>query len=73
MVDDKIEFIEYMKQNNIMVSQVHQRNDVHSCFKEFKLSLPNLDYIEKHIICIPVGWWLSNKDREHVVSACNSF
>ena len=73
LVDDKIEFIEYMKQNNIMVSQVHQRNDVHSCFKEFKLSLPNLDYIEKHIICIPVGWWLSNKDREHVVSACNSF
>lgn len=73
LVDDKIEFIEHMKQNNIMVSQVHQRNDVHSCFKEFKLSLPNLDYIEKQIICIPVGWWLSENERDTIVEVCNRF
>jgi hypothetical protein len=62
-----------MKQNNIMVSQVHQRNDIHSCFEEFRCDLPNLDYIENHIICIPVGWWLSESDRNHIVSSCNSF
>ncbi len=73
MVEDKAKFIEHMTQNNIMVSQVHQRNDVHSCFEEFKTVLPNLDYVENHIICIPVGWWLSEADRNHIVYCCNSF
>jgi len=72
-VDDKSRFIEYMKGNNIMASQVHQRNDVHSCFEDFKSSLPNLDYVENHIVCIPVGWWLSDADKQHIVSTCNSF
>jgi dTDP-4-amino-4,6-dideoxygalactose transaminase len=72
-VDDKARFIEYMKENNIMVSQVHQRNDVHSCFSNFKLYLPNLDYVENHIVCIPVGWWLTDEDRQHIVSVCNNF
>jgi dTDP-4-amino-4,6-dideoxygalactose transaminase len=73
LVDDKGKFIEHMKQNNIMVSQVHQRNDIHSCFKEFKTNLLNLDYIENHIVCIPVGWWLSENDRNHIVMSCNAF
>lgn len=73
LVDDKARFIEYMKENNIMASQVHQRNDVHSCFKNFITILPNLNYIENHIICIPVGWWLTEEDRNHIVSTCNSF
>jgi dTDP-4-amino-4,6-dideoxygalactose transaminase len=72
-VEDRNRFIEYMKESNIMVSQVHQRNDIHSCFKDFKTSLPNLDYIENYIICIPVGWWLSNEDRDHIVSKINNF
>ena len=73
LVDDKVRFIEYMKEHNIMVSQVHQRNDIHSCFKKFTITLPNLDYIENHIVCIPVGWWLTEEDRNHIVSTCNSF
>lgn len=73
MVDEKANFIEHMKQNNIMVSQVHQRNDVHSCFKMFRASLPNLDVVENHIVCIPVGWWLSEQDKQHIVDTCNKF
>jgi dTDP-4-amino-4,6-dideoxygalactose transaminase len=73
LVDNKYEFIEYMKENGIMVSQVHQRNDVHSCFKDFRTVLPNLDEIEKKLICIPVGWWITDEDRNHIVSVCNSF
>ena len=72
-VENKAAFIEYMKLNNIMVSQVHQRNDVHTCFHDFKRDLPNLDYVEQHIICIPVGWWLTNEDIVKVVSVVNEF
>lgn len=72
-VDEKQRFIDYMKEQNIMASQVHQRNDVHSCFKEFATPLPNLDQVEKQIVCIPVGWWVTPEQREHIVNACNRF
>ncbi len=63
-VEDKREYIEKMKKRGIMVSQVHQRNDTHSCFREFLLDegLPNLDELEKHLVCIPCGWWLDEKE-----------
>jgi dTDP-4-amino-4,6-dideoxygalactose transaminase len=63
-VENKQEYIEKMKKRGIMVSQVHQRNDTHSCFQEFlpKEPLPNLDELEKHLVCIPCGWWLNQKD-----------
>ena len=72
-VEEKTKFIEYMKENNIMVSQVHQRNDIHTCFKEFIASLPNLDFVEQHIVCIPVGWWLCDNDKQHIVNVVNAF
>jgi dTDP-4-amino-4,6-dideoxygalactose transaminase len=62
LVEDKPKYIRKMKEKGIMVSQVHQRNDIHSCFKDFKTELPNLDYLEKHLVCIPCGWWLDEKD-----------
>lgn len=73
LVEDKARFIEHMKEAGVMVSQVHQRNDVHSCFKNFRTTLPNLDQIEQTLVCIPVGWWLSEEDRVKIVEACNSF
>jgi dTDP-4-amino-4,6-dideoxygalactose transaminase len=72
-VDEKAKFIEHMKEQSVMVSQVHQRNDIHTCFKEFRCSLPNLDSVEQKIVCIPVGWWLTEKERDAIVSAVNSF
>ncbi len=66
-VKNKVDFIEYMKDNNIMVSQVHQRNDIFSCLKESKCELPILDKLETELVCIPVGWWLSKIDLEHIV------
>ena len=42
-VDDRPSFYEYMKECNIMVSQVHERNDKHSCMAEFQTKLPNLE------------------------------
>ena len=73
MIDEKQRFIDYMKEKGIMVSQVHQRNDVHTCFREFRSNLPNLDYVEQHIICIPVGWWLTEENRQQIIDAINMF
>ena len=62
LVENKQEYIEKMKEKGIMVSQVHQRNDIHSCFREFKTELQNLDYLERHLVCIPCGWWLDKEE-----------
>jgi dTDP-4-amino-4,6-dideoxygalactose transaminase len=70
LVENKREYITKMKKKGVMVSQVHQRNDVHDCFKKFKTELPNLDYLEKHLLCIPCGWWLDKKDLMEIYLKC---
>lgn len=72
-VQDKLNFMNYMKTKNIMVSQVHQRNDVNSCVKEFRDDLPSLDKLEKEMVCVPVGWWISEEDREYIVKCIKEF
>tara|TARA_B110000208_G_scaffold17332_1_gene20794 strand:+ start:19942 stop:21327 length:1386 start_codon:yes stop_codon:yes gene_type:complete len=72
-VSAKYKFMEYMKSHNIMVSQVHKRNDGHSCVAEFKSPLPNLDQLEQTLVCIPCGWWLDVEQRNHIVNSIRSF
>ena len=67
LVDDREGFYKYMDECGISVSQVHERNDKHTCVKEFKTELPNLDKTIGKIVNIPVGWWVTNEQREHIV------
>lgn len=73
LVDKKAEFIEYMKENGVFCSQVHQRNDIHTCFSQFKTDLPNLDEFEKKMVCIPVGWWLEECDVKEIIHLIKMF
>jgi len=70
-VERKQDFMDYMKSCGIVVSQVHERNDIHSCLREFKTILPNLDKICPHLISIPVGWWVTPEQREYIVECIN--
>jgi len=65
---DKHNFITYMKENGVMCSQVHNRNDVHSCVKKYKCDLPLLDSLENKIVCIPCGWWVTHEQAEKIVN-----
>jgi dTDP-4-amino-4,6-dideoxygalactose transaminase len=67
LVDDREGFYKWMKKCNITVSQVHERNDKHTCVKDYKSFLPNLDKTVDKVVSIPVGWWVSKKDRQHIV------
>tara|TARA_A100001015_G_scaffold312523_1_gene417840 strand:+ start:271 stop:867 length:597 start_codon:yes stop_codon:yes gene_type:complete len=69
----KQEFMDKMKEQNIMTSQVHNRNDINSCVKEFEEILPNLDILEKELVCIPVGWWLTRVESEYIVNSISRF
>ncbi len=72
-VKNKPEFTKYMKECGITVSQVHGRNDKHSCVSELASSLPQLDKLEPEIVAIPVGWWVTNMNREYIVKCIKKF
>ena len=68
-VDRQIEFIKMMKSNGIDTSRIHERNDIHSCVFKYKVNLPEMDEITKEMVSIPVGWWISKEEREHIVNS----
>ena len=67
LVEDRDNFQRYMSEKGIATSQVHERNDIHSCVREYKSILPNLDSTIKKVSSIPVGWWVSKEEREYIV------
>jgi len=66
-VEDRAGFMESMKAHDIMVSQVHQRNDIHSCMDRYRSLLPGLDALCRKNVCIPVGWWIDEENRKYIV------
>ena len=66
-VKRKNDFIEKMKSYGISTSQVHNRNDLNTCLSEYKCELPNVNELEKELICIPVGWWLTQSDLDYMI------
>ena len=67
LVDNRSEFTHMMGRKGIAVSRVHERNDKHTCFKKFRKELPELENIIDKMICIPVGWWVTEEDRDYIV------
>lgn len=72
-VAEKEKFVEFMTEKKIMASQVHHRNDGHSCVAEFQTTLPKLDKLVKELLCLPVGWWLSDDDKLYIVDSVKEF
>ena len=67
LVENRDGFYKHMKDCGIAVSQVHERNDKHTCVKEFRSSLPALDKTIGKIVSIPVGWWVAEEERKYIV------
>jgi dTDP-4-amino-4,6-dideoxygalactose transaminase len=67
LVERRDDFQRAMKERGIMTSQVHERNDIHSCVKEYRTDLPGLDTTIGKVTSIPVGWWVTEEDRSYIV------
>jgi dTDP-4-amino-4,6-dideoxygalactose transaminase len=67
LVENRDGFYKWMKECKISVSQVHERNDKHTCVKEFVSNLPTLEKTIGKVVSIPVGWWVTDEDREYIV------
>lgn len=67
LVENRDGFYRHMKEHGVIVSQVHERNDKHTCVKEYRSALPTLDTVIPSLVSIPVGWWVSEEDRQYIV------
>ena len=66
-VNNRDEVMSKLKADGIGASKVHARNDVHSMFKDFyTAALPNAQKFDDTHLCIPVGWWVTEGDREYI-------
>jgi len=72
-VRDRERFAAAMKEARITVSQVHARNDTHTAFRPFASQLPGVDEFTGEHICIPVGWWLSEREVEHIIASVRAY
>lgn len=66
LVENRDGFYKWMKECNIVVSQVHERNDKHTCVSDHTAALPTLDRTIGNVVAIPVGWWVSQEQREYI-------
>lgn len=74
LVDDIEEFKAHMNKYDIACDSVHVRNDTYSVFKEFdRYSLSGVDEFTKHMINIPVGWWLADNEKYHIIESINKY
>lgn len=67
--------VKYLKENGIATSIIHTRNDIYSCFKEFKddIPRPNLDKFTEKYVSIPCGWWVTREDAKFIVDKIKEF
>ncbi|GAB3974273.1 LegC family aminotransferase [Actinoallomurus acanthiterrae] len=66
-VADRRSFMRKMAEAGITTSVISRRNDAHSCVAGLRTELPGVDAVHDRVVYVPVGWWLSDDDRGHVV------
>ncbi|MFC1796037.1 DegT/DnrJ/EryC1/StrS family aminotransferase [Pseudomonadota bacterium] len=71
---DRDNLIDYLAQEGIMASPMWARNDGYTAFKEQGARrLPNLEKVMSDVVFIPNGWWLTEVDRNKVISTIKNF
>jgi dTDP-4-amino-4,6-dideoxygalactose transaminase len=68
-VAERDRFCRHMQSRGIQVNRVHGRNDALTALSTFRRPLPVMDAVAQDMICIPVGWWVTDQHRQHVARA----
>jgi len=73
LVEDRVEFISHLKENGISCDRVHVRNDKYSVFGGLNKELILLNEFDSKLVNIPVGWWLSKQELNHICESVNKY
>lgn len=68
-VNNRDEVLAQLKEQGVMASKLHQRNDIYSCFHSSARDLPNTTALQNTVIALPCGWWLTPQNLEQVIHA----
>ncbi len=68
-VAERDRFCRHMLERGIQVNRVHGRNDALTALRPFRCPLPVMDAVAQDMICIPVGWWVTEHARQQIVQA----
>lgn len=71
-VENRDGFIKKLAENDIMASELHKRNDLHSYLNDYPSELPVLDKFYERLVHLPCGWWVNEIDREKIVEVIKS-
>ena len=66
---ERAELMHESQSRSIIASQVHAPNDKHTMMKLFEAPLPGIDAFTNNQVSIPIGWWLSVTERQHIVNS----
>lgn len=58
-----------LKAREVHCSKLHQRNDVYTGFNSRRRDLPGTTVLEREMLALPSGWWLSREDLDQIVEA----
>jgi dTDP-4-amino-4,6-dideoxygalactose transaminase len=72
-IDKRDLFSVWMSEQGVMTSRVHERNDKHTAFDDSLCELPGVDAFNATQVSIPVGWWITKKDREYIANKIQEF
>lgn len=67
-VENRERLIQKFAENEIMASELHKRNDLHTFLNDYPASLPNLDDFYSKMLHLPCGWWVKKEDLDKMVS-----
>tara|TARA_R100000234_G_C4984263_1_gene172450 strand:- start:189 stop:1280 length:1092 start_codon:yes stop_codon:yes gene_type:complete len=74
LVDNPQELKEYLAAKGIASDVVHVRNDNYSVFKDYAVDdLPGCDHFCSRLLNIPVGWWVTEQEREYIANVLNDW
>lgn len=67
--EDRDRLMAALKAGGIQCSRLHQRNDIYSGFGARTRDLPGTTRMEREMLALPCGWWLSGDDIDRIVAA----
>ncbi|EGT3632464.1 DegT/DnrJ/EryC1/StrS family aminotransferase [Morganella morganii subsp. sibonii] len=65
---DKEKLISNLRNHEIQASSLHYSNDTYSGFGSKKTDLHNTYLLQKELLALPIGFWMSESDIYHVAS-----
>lgn len=72
-VDDPRAFMDHAASCGVEAGQPHRRVDANSFDGSRGIQLPNVDWAQAHYVCVPVGWWVTDDDRQAILDAIQSY